>query len=629
MTLYWTVLSLINFRPLPPRLKEYFIIRTSLHLIQRRRHNNTQRKERIVNGKFNITELELITQDPQVEAEILASIENIYCSDEEFDSGLYELKNPISVQDRKLKIDILDCFFPFFQILVSKKVSDLILQNQSGYAVELQRVTELQANLQEALLVCGSSRRYLNQAKKNFTVAGLGILSKYRKRQHLSGLLQALHTIKTLQQTDVRLRELMDEENYPGAIQLCLACQKAAANFRHYKCISELSSKLQDTLVMIEEQLDVALSAVCGSFNSDHYSKLQTAYRLLGKTQTSMDQLHMHFTSAIHNKAFTIILKYVKITSSTNDLNLQKRQYTDLCTLMYPENFTACLLELCKTLWDIMHSYYCIINWHEKDDLESTESADKESNVEMSLSRQYTKQKLEHGLLRIWQDIQHKVKLYLQAIDLSSFKFDEFICVLDVISRLMHIGEEFCNSKSEALQESVRKQSINYFRNYHRARIDELKIFLENEGWKPCPVKSNFSILKLTEFKFITNHGFQAPSMSSSFSEESKVTEGYFVKYIKEGNPFDIENKKEDDDEDFYEDNKFNYDVDELGSESDDSDIADELKKDYVDEKTGELPTRRYPNLKSNIRKQYFQPVKSMSPILSNTTLNVLRLVGK
>lgn len=27
------------------------------------------------------------------------------------------------------------------------------------------------------------------------------------------------------------------EEDYPGAIQLCLECQKAASTFKHYSCI--------------------------------------------------------------------------------------------------------------------------------------------------------------------------------------------------------------------------------------------------------------------------------------------------------------------------------------------------------------------------------------------------------
>ena len=44
-----------------------------------------------------------------------------------------------------------------------------------------------------------------------------------------------------------------------------------------------------------------------------------------------MDQLHMHFTSAIHNTAFTIVLGYVELASGTGSSNFQKRQYADLC----------------------------------------------------------------------------------------------------------------------------------------------------------------------------------------------------------------------------------------------------------------------------------------------------------
>ncbi len=50
--------------------------------------------------------------------------------------------------------------------------------------------------------------------------------------------------------------------------------------------------------------------------------------------------------------------------------------------------------------------------------------------------------------------------------------------------RLIQIGEEFCGSASEGLQDSIRKQSLNYFHNYHRSKMDELRMFLENEGWE-------------------------------------------------------------------------------------------------------------------------------------------------
>lgn len=63
--------------------------------------------------------------------------------------------------------------------------------------------------------------------------------------------------------------------------------------------------------------------------------------------------------------------------------------------------------------------------------------------------------------------------------------------------RLIQVGEEFSGGNSESLEESIRRQSLNYFRSYHRAKLDELRMFLENEGWELCPVKPSFSILML------------------------------------------------------------------------------------------------------------------------------------
>ena len=55
------------------------------------------------------------------------------------------------------------------------------------------------------------------------------------------------------------------------------------------------------------------------------------AYILVYFLQTAMDQLHMHFTSAIHNTTFTIVLGYVELCAGTGDSNFQKKQYIDLC----------------------------------------------------------------------------------------------------------------------------------------------------------------------------------------------------------------------------------------------------------------------------------------------------------
>uniref|UniRef100_A0A8C2YN33 VPS50 subunit of EARP/GARPII complex n=1 Tax=Chinchilla lanigera TaxID=34839 RepID=A0A8C2YN33_CHILA len=544
-----------------------------------------------VPGKEEFRELREQPSDPQAEQELINSIEQVYFSVDSFDIVKYELEKlppVLNLQELEEYRDKLKQQ----QAAVSKKVADLILEKQPAYVKELERVTSLQTGLQLAAVICTNGRRHLNIAKEGFTQASLGLLANQRKRQLLIGLLKSLRTIKTLQRTDVRLSELLEEEDYPGAIQLCLECQKAASTFKHYSCISELNSKLQDTLEQIEEQLDVALSKICKNFDINHYTKVQQAYRLLGKTQTAMDQLHMHFTQAIHNTVFQVVLGYVELCAENTDTKFQKLQYKDLCTHVTPDSYIPCLADLCKALWEVMLSYYRTMEWHEKYDSEDTASASD---------------------IIVTRDVTIIIQLNVQ---------------------LMQVGEEFCGSKSEVLQESIRKQSVNYFKNYHRTRLDELRMFLENETWELCPVKSNFSILQLHEFKFMEQSRSPSVSPSKQPVTTSSKTVTLFEQYCSGGNPFEIQaNHKDEETEDVLASNGYESDEQEKSAYQEydsDSDVPEELKRDYVDEQTGDAPVKSVSRetLKSR-KKSDYSLNKVNAPILTNTTLNVIRLVGK
>nr|XP_020016751.1 syndetin-like [Castor canadensis] len=200
-----------------------------------------------VPGKEEFRELREQPSDPQAEQELINSIEQVYFSADSFDIVKYELEKlpPIlNLQEIEEYRDKLKQQ----QAAVSKKVADLILEKQPAYVKELERVTSLQTGLQLAAVICTNGRRHLNIAKEGFTQASLGLLANQRKRQLLIGLLKSLRTIKTLQRTDVRLSEMLEEEDYPGAIQLCLECQNAASTFKHYSCISELNFKAAEDL---------------------------------------------------------------------------------------------------------------------------------------------------------------------------------------------------------------------------------------------------------------------------------------------------------------------------------------------------------------------------------------------
>lgn len=567
--------------------------------------------------------------DPTTEAEVIASIEEYYFRDDSFDSSKYELEKIPDLLDQ-IQLSTIDEDRNRLRRqlqAVTKKMSDVILENQASYSKELRRVTELQECLENASIICRDGRSELHTSMQGFTVASLGIMAKHKKKLQLLNLLKSLHTIKTLQRTDIRLREMLEEEDYPGAIQLCLECQSAVVTFRHYSCISELSSKLQDTLEMIEEQLDKALAKTCTDFDIKHYEKLQAAYRLLGKTETAMDQLHMHFTSSIHNIAFQIVLGYVQLVTGSTDSRFQKMQFKDLCSHVDLETYIPCLADLCKALWEVMKSYYKTMDWHQKqsmiDENTSSEEADGEDSIGSSINMLYIKQKLEHGLTRIWQDVQQKVKLYLQATDLSSVKYDDFIYVLDLVNRLIDIGKEFCGSASEGLHESIRTQSLSYFKNYHNSRMEELRMFMENEGWEVCPVKSNFTVLNLHEFRFLrpTSNTKDSQVPNSPSSPTLGSVRGFFEKFSEKGSPFD--KQLEDDNEDTGILNGPNDEGMGFDDSDDEDEVPEELKQDFIDEQTGEGPQRGF-GKKKNMETMY-----SKGPTLCNTTIKVLRLYGK
>uniref|UniRef100_A0A8C7ZSC8 VPS50 EARP/GARPII complex subunit n=1 Tax=Oryzias sinensis TaxID=183150 RepID=A0A8C7ZSC8_9TELE len=534
-------------------------------------------------SKEELRELRQQPIDPQAEQEIIDSIGEVYFSNDSFDMVQHELE--------KLP--------PELNLQELEDYRDKLKRQQ---AAELERVTALQTNLQLAAVICTNARRQLNVAKAGFTEASLGLLANQRRRQLLTGLLKSLRTIKTL--------------------------------------VGELNSKLQDTLEQIEEQLDVALSKTCKHFDVLHYTKVQMAYTLLGKTQTAMDQLHMHFTQAIHNTVFQVVLGYVELCAGNADTKFQKMQYKDLCTHITLDSYIPCLMDLCKALWEVMLSYHRTMQWHEEQDKQETTPPPDSSNVvsdELTVDRSYVKKKLEHGLSRIWQDVQLKVKSYILGTDMSNFKYDDFIVVLDVISRLMQVGEEFCGSKSEVLQESIKRQSVNYFKNYHRARLEELRMFLENETWELCPVKSNFNIAQLHEFKFMGQ--CRSPSVSpsrqaASSSYAAQEEESLFQQYVQDGNPFEMHiEEKEEETEDVLASN--GYESDELEKSvyqeyDSDSDVPEELKQDYVDEQTGDAPLKSgsRETIRSKKKSDYCLN-KANAPILTNTTLNVIRLVGK
>ena len=131
--------------------------------------------------------------------------------------------------------------------------------------------------------ICSSGRLQLNRAKEYLAMTSLGLLAHHERRRHLVEITQSLKAIRTLEQMGQQVQELLFQEDYAAAIQLLIEGQQAAETYKHFNCVAQLSSRLQDTLEIAEEQLDAGLAKICHSFDAKLYRKLCEAFTLLGK----------------------------------------------------------------------------------------------------------------------------------------------------------------------------------------------------------------------------------------------------------------------------------------------------------------------------------------------------------
>ncbi|CAI8049389.1 Syndetin [Geodia barretti] len=162
----------------------------------------------------------------------------------------------------------------------------------------------------------------------------------------------------------------------------------------------------------------------------------------------------------------------------------------------------------------------------------------------------------------------------------------------------------------------MRQQSLNYFKNYHRARLEELKIFLETEAWEVCPVRSTFSVHQLREFRFI-NSAMSAKTISQEGNRSC------FTQFSVDGNPFTPSDEIEEEVEEIIDHGGIEDTVSD--DEHEEDNVKDDLKHAFVDEDEGKRP----PLMQARVFRQRMRSSSSTrGPLLANTTLTVLRFFG-
>ncbi|UMM22725.1 hypothetical protein L5515_003798 [Caenorhabditis briggsae] len=432
----------------------------------------------------NSTPKRNITSKVSEENEIIDSIDASYFIDnDEFDAIDYELKKLCDIDMCYEDIQRERFRLKSQHTVVSKKISTLIMQKSSSYTNQVGEMENIREKVNGVVDEIISIRKALALATDQ-TRTCLGLIANEYKKASLHKLKTTLTTIKSFHEAETRIRETIQEGNFPLAIQMLIETQIQATGYGQFNCVNDILSKMMELSTLLETELATQLSTIAVVFDSEKYRFVFTAYEMLEKTDHVAEKLLNVFTDAIETTTTAVVMDKMKEEDRKDDAT-----YTSLCLKLDGEQASTTFREMGFVLCRSFHSYHKVLQYH------NSESASDAS------------QKIYKSLLAARSEIfltaTKRLLTLVESRDFSTMKFDHILDIVDSINRFNNLGRTYFACDQQKLAESIEKRIEIYFDRYHNERMEELSMFIENESFTLCPVPFQFTIFDLQDFEFL------------------------------------------------------------------------------------------------------------------------------
>lgn len=137
-----------------------------------------------------------------------------------------------------------------------------------------------------------------------------------------------------------------------------------------------------------------------------------------------------------------------------------------------------------------LHAYHKFLNFH------GEESASEASREIYQALLNLRKEVFDAAASRL-------LTLLESSRDFVLLKFDHILDIVDSINQFNRIGKLYFSNFHQELSNVIEQRTAVYFERYHRERMDELRMFIENEAFTLCPVSTQFTIFDLQDFAFL------------------------------------------------------------------------------------------------------------------------------
>ncbi|KRX35730.1 Coiled-coil domain-containing protein [Trichinella murrelli] len=417
--------------------------------------------------------------------------------------------------------------------VVSKKISELILSYHPSYSAELVKVGELKASVEQLHSVCQTARKWyaslnkyyyvnfiillsIGKANRESTIHCLNVLNLYRKRQHLLNVLVFVDLMYSLLRTEKRVLEVADEGNFYLAIQLCQDALKAAKMYVGCKAVEDMCKNFQETTTIIEAKLINAGIKAAFAVDMQVYGQIIAVCELLGNTRSFLQHLITDFHYAIDNTSVEVLQRFQAVLSKGSDENDDLRQLAKCCSFQTVRlhEYSTCIKELLRLLWQIIYCYHNVVWWHEE-----------HSTVQELLNNDNGEENfLNKEIEQLWMKATFKVATVIQHSNFRNLDFKDFVQVLQLTHRFSDFAGKYVKNAAVDLTEVVNEKSIAYFAALHPYCIEQLGLYVQTDAWEAVPVEHLFKWSSLPEFSAFSKVYESSCSIAEEDCDKRKPT---------------------------------------------------------------------------------------------------------
>ncbi|KAH7405246.1 hypothetical protein KP509_15G062300 [Ceratopteris richardii] len=244
----------------------------------------------------------------------------------------------------------------------TEKLSKKVMEHHEEMVKGMQLVMELEKDLQVTNIICKNARRRLALAIDEVS-QNLLISSNVKRKKILTDIIPFLIKMQHVSDIKSRLQGIVDEGNYAKALRMCSACMQLMDDCSGIAAIMDINTNIEEWLSGTLEKLDLVLLDVCQNFDADKYKMVIDAYTMIDDGGLG-EKVQNCFVQIVVLETHTVLKNM--LFEGEDQLIAQKKSrlpYNDLCVQLPESKFRTCLHKTLEVLFDLMCSYFSMMNW--------------------------------------------------------------------------------------------------------------------------------------------------------------------------------------------------------------------------------------------------------------------------